>query len=51
MVSENTPITHHGVNEEFLKDEEGGWVVRGPEKSRVEIAVGFISFQSVSLKI
>ena len=35
MVSENTPIIHHGVNGEFLRDEEGAWVVLGPEKSRV----------------
>ena len=39
MVSENTPITHHGVNGEFLSDKEGGWVVRGLEKSRVEMVM------------
>ena len=39
MVSENTPITHHGVNGEFLRDKEGVWVVWGPEKSRVEMVM------------
>ena len=33
------------------RDEEGGWAVLGPEKCRIEMVIGFISFQRVSLKI